>query len=129
MAMYDQSIVDTIKSAIGDAQELVRGEIALAKAELRAEVRTMAAAALLLCGAAVMALIGLVFLCSTIAWGISEGAGWPVWAGMGIVTAVVLIAAALLAMAGRRSFARQRHMPLTTETMKENATWMQRRTS
>lgn len=129
MPMYDQSIVDVLKSAVRDAQDLVRGEIALAKAELRAEVRQIAVAAVMLIAAAIMALIGLVFLCSTIAWGIAEGAGWPVWAGMGIVTLLALTGAAALAMMGRSRFAQQRHMPLTMETMKENARWMRPRTS
>ena len=36
---YDQTIPDLIRTTIHDAQDLVRGEIALAKAELRQEVR------------------------------------------------------------------------------------------
>ena len=38
MTGYDQSIADVIKGTLRDAQDLVRGEIALAKAELREEV-------------------------------------------------------------------------------------------
>jgi hypothetical protein len=38
MAAQDQSIVDLLKAAISDAQELIRSELALAKAEVRQEV-------------------------------------------------------------------------------------------
>ena len=41
MATYEPSIGDVIRSAIRDAQDLVRSELALAKAEVREEVLTM----------------------------------------------------------------------------------------
>jgi protein-S-isoprenylcysteine O-methyltransferase Ste14 len=129
MAIYDQSIVDAIRSAVHDAQDLVRGEIALAKAEFRAEARQIAMAVAILAGAALMGVIALGFLFTTIAWAIAEGAGWPVWVGMGIVTLLTAAIAGALAMMGRKRLAGQRHMPLTVETIKENARWMRPRTS
>lgn len=129
MAANDSSIVDVITSALRDAQDLVRGEIALAKAEARAEVRRLGAGAALLAAAAVAALVGVIFLLGTIAWAISEVLGWPVWAGLGIVTVITLIAAAILALVGRGRIRAERRMPLTVETMKENMKWMRARTS
>ena len=128
MATQDKSITDVIKSAIGDAQDLVRSEIALAKAEAREEVRRFGAGAAFLAGAALAGVIGLVFLLTTAAWGISEGLGWPVWAGFGIVTALVLITAGVLAYLGRARLGRERHMPLTVDTVKESMQWMRART-
>ncbi len=128
MATQDTSIVDVIKSAVGDAQDLVRGEIALAQAEAREEVRRLGAGAALLAAAAIAGVIGLVFLLTTIAWGLSEGLGWPVWAGFGIVTALVLIGAGALAYMGRARLGRDRHMPLTVDTVKESMQWMRART-
>ena len=81
MPEYEQSILDVVKSAIRDAQDLVRGEIALAKSELRGELKKMAA-----------------------------GAG-------------------ALAAVGRARLAAERHLPLTVDTMKENAKWIGARTS
>ena len=63
----DTSIVDDIRSAVRDAQDLVRGEIALAKAEARQEVRRLGAGAALLAGAALAGVIGIVFLLTTLA--------------------------------------------------------------
>jgi uncharacterized membrane protein YqjE len=129
MPEYDQSILDVVKSAIRDAQDLLRGEIALAKSELRDEVKRMMAGAATLVAAAAMGFAALLLLLATIAWAISEGAGWPVWAGFGIVTVVAVVVALALASIGRRRLVAERHMPHTVDTMKENAKWMRARTS
>lgn len=129
MATEDTTIAGAISSAVRDAQDLVRGEIALAKAEAREEVRRLGAGAAMLAGAALAGIIGLVFLLTTLAWGLSEGLGWPVWAGFGIVTALMLITAGALAYVGRARLGRERHMPLTVDTVKENMQWMRARTS
>lgn len=123
MSGYDQTIADVIRSTLHDAQDLVRGEIALAKAELRQEVRRVGAGAAALGAAAVAGLIGVVFLLTAVAWGITAATGLPAWVGFGIVAVVVLIAAAVLGMMGKKRFNGERHMPLTFETMKENMEW------
>lgn len=129
MPEYEQTILDVVKSAIRDAQDLVRGEIALAKSELRGELKRMAAGAGALAAAAVMAVVAVVFLFATIAWAITYVAGWPVWAGLGIVTLLAVVIAAALAAVGRARVAAERHLPLTVDTMKENAKWIRARTS
>jgi hypothetical protein len=129
MDTQDTSVIEIIKSALRDAQDLVRGEIALAKAEARQEIRRLRAGAALLAGAALVGVIGLVLLLTTVAWGLSEGLGWPVWAGFAIVTTVTLVAAGTMAYLGRARLGRERHMPLTVETVKENMQWMRSRTS
>jgi hypothetical protein len=130
MAAQESSIADVMKSAIQDAQELVRSEIALAKMELRHEVRQVGGGVAMLAGGAVAGLITLVFLLTTIAWAISEVLAWPVWAGFGIVTAVMALMAAALAWIGRRKLSNGgRRMPLTVDTLKENMQWMRARTS
>lgn len=124
----DPSIVDVLKRAIQDAQELVSSEIALAKAEARQEIRKLAGIAALFAAAAAGAAIGLVFLLAAIAFGLSEAFGWPVWSGFAAVAIVMMILAAMLVIAGRSRAQNAPHMPLTTETLKENATWMRART-
>ena len=129
MSTYDSSIVDVFKRAIQDAQELIRSEVALAKAEAREEVRRVGAGAALLTAAAVAAVIALAFLLTAAAWAIAETLGWPAWAGFAIVTVVMLLAAAALAYMGRNRINGSRHMPLTVDTLKENMQWMRTRTS
>ena len=129
MAATEPTIADLIKGALDDAQDLVRSEIALAKAELQQEMRRVSGGAAALAGAGVAALLGAVFLLTTVAWAISETLGWPAWSGFGIVTLVLLIAAGILYAMGRARIRATRRLPLTTDTMKENLKWMRARTS
>lgn len=129
MTGYENSIADVIRSTIHDAQELVRGEIALAKAELRDEVKRIGAGVAALAVAAAAALIAVIFLLTAAAWGISAAFNMPAWVGFAVVGAVVLIAAAVLAMMGRTRLNGQRHLPLTMDTLKENMQWTRARTS
>ena len=129
MTAYDSSIADLIRSAVRDAQDLVRSEVALAKAEVREEVRRVGWGIALLAGAALAAVLGLAFLLTTIAWAISAGLGWPVWSGFGIVAILMMLTAGVLASLGRRRMTAERHMPRTMDTLKENVQWMRARTS
>jgi high-affinity Fe2+/Pb2+ permease len=129
MAAQDQSIADLLKAAVADGQELVRSELALGKAELRQEMSRIQAGIGAFAGAAVAAIVAVVLLAATVAWGISEGLGWPVWAGFAIVTLLMMITAAALASVGRRRFSQQQAMPLTVDALKENAKWIRARTS
>jgi uncharacterized membrane protein YqjE len=124
MTGYDQSIADVLRTAVQDAQDLVRGEIALAKAEMREEARRVGAGAALLTAAAIAAVIAIVMLLTAAAWGISDALAWPAWAGFAIVGAAVLLGALMFAYMGRSRFNGERHMPLTMDTLKENMRWM-----
>ena len=124
---YDQSIADLIRSTIHDAQDLVRGEIALAKVELREEVRRVSAGIAAMAAAGVAAIIAAVFLLAAVAWAIPAALAWPTWTGLAIVGGVVLVAAVLLAMIGKKRFSAERLMPLTSDTMKENMQWTRAR--
>lgn len=75
MAAQDQSIVDLLKAAISDAQELIRSELALAKAEVRQEVSRIQVGIAAFAGAALAVIVAVLLLAMTVAWGISEGIG------------------------------------------------------
>lgn len=127
MPGYDQSLADLIRSTLHDAQDLVRGEIALAKAELRQEVRKVGSGAAALAAAAVAALCAVMFLLTALALGLTNALGWPAWAGFAIVGGLVLVIALGLAMMGKRRFNGEQRMPLTTETMRETMQWTRAR--
>jgi len=129
MAAQDATFSDVVKQALRDAQDLVRSEIALAKAEARAEVSRLAVGAGLIAAGIVTAAIGLVLLTFTFAWAISEELSWPVWAGFGIVTIAMLTIAAIFGFVGKRRLTAARHMPRTVDTLKENMQWMRTRMS
>ena len=129
MTAHEPSIADVIKNAIRDTQDLVRSEVALAKAEIRQEVHRVGVGAGLLAGAALAAAIAVIFLMTTIAWAITDTLLWPVWAGYGMVTALLLLSAGALAYVGKKRITAERHMPRTVDALKENIEWMRARTS
>ena len=127
MPGYDQALADLIRSTLHDAQDLMRGEIALAKAELRQEVRKVGSGAAALAAAGVAALAAVMFLLTALALGLTNALGWPAWAGFAIVGGLVLVIALALAMMGKRRFNGEQRMPLTTETMRETMQWTRAR--
>lgn len=129
MPNQESSFTDVVKEALRDAQELLRYEIALAKAEARDEVTRLGVGIGLIAGAGVAAVLGVVFLMTALAWGISEGLAWPVWAGFAIVTVLMLLVAGVLGIVGKKRLTAARHMPRTVDTLKENMQWMRARTS
>lgn len=129
MPEYEQSIADLLRGAMRDAQDLVRAEIALARAEMKEEGRRLAMGAALLAVAAVTALIAIVLLATAAAWGLATALQWPIWAGFAIVGGVILIAALIAGLVGRGRLVNGRHLPRTMDSMKENAEWIRQRTS
>lgn len=129
MSQQDPSIVDLLKNAIRDAQDLVRKEVALVKAELREEAGKLGSAVAMLAGAAVMGVLALVFLMTTLALGLAQAFAWPAWIGYAIVTGLLLLMALVLGLMGRSRMAAARPLPRTMETMKENSEWIRARTS
>jgi len=97
----DPSIRALVVSATSDAQRLVKAQLELAQAEIRADSQTIGATAGMFIGAAVLAFLGFVFLLVTAAYVLVQ-LGLPVWAGFGIVTLVLLIVAIVLGLLGRR---------------------------
>ncbi|MFN8168302.1 MAG: phage holin family protein [Candidatus Nanopelagicales bacterium] len=95
-----QSLGTLVSGVTEDLSALVRGEIELAKAELRDTARTAGKGTGLLVGAGVLAFLGFVFLLLTAAWGLVQ-AGLPYWAAFGIVTLVLIIVAVILALVGK----------------------------
>ena len=129
MATYEPSIADVIRNAIRDAQDLVLSEVALAKAEVREEVRRVSVGAGLLAGAALSAAMAVIFLMTTVALAIAVLLGWPLWSGFGIVTVLVALAAGALGYIGKKRITAPRRMPRTVDALKENIEWMRARTS
>jgi hypothetical protein len=105
----ERTIGQLVVDATHDLEGIVRGEIALAKAEVTTGAKVLSKGAGLLAGAGFLALMGVVFLLHSAAWGIAE---WlPVWAGYLIVAVVVLIVATILGLLGRKALQNARPAP------------------
>ncbi len=101
----DQSNEPTVRELIGTATQdvttMLSAQVELAKAELRDSAKQAGSAFGLIAVAALVGLLGLVFLLVTIAYALDQ-LGLQTWAGFGIVTLLLLIGAGVLAAVGKR---------------------------
>jgi tetrahydromethanopterin S-methyltransferase subunit C len=98
----ERTIGQLVADATHDLQGIVRGEIALAKAEVAEGAKAVGKGAGLFAGAAFVGLLGLVFLFHTLAQVIAI---WlPLWAGYLIVTVLMFVVAAVLGLLGKKAF-------------------------
>jgi cytochrome b len=124
---YDErtSIPGLIKGLLDDARDLVREEIQLARAEIREEVSALGAVAVAFAVAAVVGLLGAMLFSVALGGALAYFLRWPPWAGYGLVALMFLAGGWGLCLYARGRLRTIRAIPNTTETMKENLTWMQ----
>jgi Flp pilus assembly protein TadB len=106
------TLVDLARSAAEDGASLVRGEIELAKAEMRQSAQQAGKGAGMLGGAALLGLTAWLLLSFAAAFGL-VAAGLPVWAGMLVIAVVYLLVAAVLVLLGRRELTRSKPLERT----------------
>jgi hypothetical protein len=128
MATHEESIPDLIRGTIRDGLGLVRDEILLARTEMREEVVRIKSGLLTVLAAVGVGVLAVVMLLETIAWGAVYAFEWPAWAGFGIVSLPLVVIAIVLAMMSRNLLSRERYMPKSVDTIKENAEWLRART-
>lgn len=122
-ASTDDSLGEIVSHLTNDLGTLTRQELALAKAELRAEAKQAGKGAGLLGGAAFAGWMVALFLSLTAMWALDEAMDL-IWAAL-IVAAVWAVAAAVLAMRGRKELREVSPKPdQTVESLKEDAKWL-----
>jgi uncharacterized membrane protein YqjE len=122
----DPSIGELFARLTADTSELLRGEVRLAKAEIKQEAKTAAKGAGALGAAGFAGYMALLLLSFAAAWGLAEviapGVAFLI---VGLVYAVVAI---VLVMRGKRQLAGINPVPeQTVETLKEDARWLKRK--
>ena len=127
---HDPTIKSLLKGILDDVQTLLREEIGLARIEIRQQATRARVAAMSFGVAAGALLFGLTFLLIAAALGISEGLGWPLWAGF-LTVAVVLTLGGVIAFVTARSRLNAVHLvpEETISTLKENSAWIAKRLS
>jgi hypothetical protein len=98
----ERSIGDLVNEVSEKASFLVREEIELAKAEVEQKVKSIARGAVVGAVAGFFALLGLIFLFHTAAWGLNDLFG-GVWEGYAIVAGALFLLAALGGLFAARS--------------------------
>jgi len=100
-------------------QNLVRGEVELAKAEIKEQAAVAGKGAAQLSAGAVAGLLALFLLSFAAAWGLAEVI--PIWAGFLIMGVLYAIVAGALVMAGKGRLASVRPAPTqTVETLRRD---------
>ena len=119
----NESLGDIVSGLIKDLQDIVRGEVQLAKTELKEDVSKIGKAAAMLVAGAVVGLVGFIFLMWTAIFLLNE---WieEIWISAGIVAAVLLVIAGILAMVGKSKLSKANLKPEETiESVKEDKQW------
>jgi hypothetical protein len=116
---------------ISDAQQLIRQEMMLARAEIRQEVDKAKAAALSLAVGGFIAVLGVILLCFGICYLIT----WATGGAIPLFGSFLIIGGALAAGGGAllflaRSKASEINLvpPQTAESMRENVQWLKNQT-
>jgi hypothetical protein len=106
----ERTLGQLVASASQDISALVRGEIALAKAEVSSQFKKAGLGGGLLAAAGVVAFYSVYFVFITIAEGI-EALGLPRWLSFLIVTVLMLVVAGVLALLGIRKMRTVKPVP------------------
>ena len=118
----EESLGSLMSELVGDLQDLVRGEIKLAKTEVKEDAQQAGAGIGLMAGAGVMALVCLIFVGLTLMYILAI---WmPLWIGALIIAALFLVAGFALFTSGKQRLKRVDLKPRRTlESIKEDAEW------
>ena len=120
----DESTVQTVRDIVAGAEHLLRKQMQLAEAELKADLRVQARAFGSLGIGALTALVAVTMFLVT--GTLALAAVMPAWLAGLIVTAAVATVAATFAVVGWRRRVRQ-PLLLTREALKRDARWVKER--
>ncbi|HEX5500045.1 MAG TPA: phage holin family protein [Thermomicrobiales bacterium] len=120
-----ESLGALVSGLLQDLQDLVRAEIALAKAELKDDATTAGKAGAVLAAGGVVGLVAFIFLMLAVTFLLAI---WlPLWVSALIVAVVLGIVAAILVLRGKQSLSQANLAPeQTIATLKEDQAWARR---
>jgi uncharacterized membrane protein YqjE len=120
-----QSVTGLVSGIVADAQELIKQQIALVRAEIKADIQRIVRALIMLGAGALAAVPAMFLVCNMIVFMLHELAGLSVWASYGIVGGVFVVLSAILIGIGIQRFRSFNPLPeQSVEAFKENVRWM-----
>ena len=125
-ASHEPSLTQLLSGIVGDAQNLLKQQLAMFRTEIKMDVRrTKQALVALICGTAI-ASIGVILLCFGLVYGLEALVpSLPLWACFAIVGGVFAIGGGIAFYSAVRQF--QEFNPLPDESaqaLKENVQWI-----
>lgn len=116
---------ETVTGIIQDLQDIIRGEVQLAKTEIKEETSKLGKGAGMIAAAALVALVGFIFLMLGVTYLLNKSI--EMWMAAGIVGLVLLIIGAMVGMAGKSTMQQANLKPTKTiESLKEDKEWASR---
>jgi hypothetical protein len=114
----ERTLGQLVAEASRDLSTILRAEVALAKAELRSDVKAGATGVALFVVAGVLAFLALILLLIAAAFGL-VAAGLDAWLAFLIVAAALLVVTLILALVGKARLSRMRPPERTARTSKQ----------
>ncbi|GAA1174171.1 phage holin family protein [Ornithinimicrobium humiphilum] len=108
----ERTIGQLVSDVSTDLSQIVRGEVELAKAEIKADLQHAGKGAGMFAGAGVLGLYGLMLLLLGLAGVIAIWLPW--WAGLLIVAGILFLIAGVLALIGKKSVTQVKGKPQRT---------------
>lgn len=123
----ERSVAEVLQDVLRNLQEIVRGEVRLAKAEIRHEATQASSSGLWLAAGAVGAVSAWMFFLWAVVYGLATV--MEMWAATLVVAVGLALIAAGLLVVGRARFRQIRPVPeRTIESLKENFEWIKQST-
>jgi Flp pilus assembly protein TadB len=98
----ERTLGQLVADATHDISSIMHDEVALAKAEIRADAKKAGAGAGMFAGAGILAFLALILLLIAAAYGL-VAAGLPPWAAFLIVAGVLLVIGVILVLVGKHN--------------------------
>lgn len=117
-----QSLGTLVTGIVEDLQNIVRGELALAKAELQEEATGIGRGVGMLAAGAIVGLVAFIFLMLGVTYLVNR---WlTMWQSAALVGAVLLVIAIILLTTGRKKLSTANLTPTKTiDSLKEDQAW------
>ena len=117
-----QPLGTLVSGIVGDLQDILRGEVRLAKAEVRGEIASAGKGAATLAAGALVALTGFIFLMLGVTYLLNKSL--EMWLAAGIVGVVLLLVGGTLAMTDKNRLSETSLKPTETlDSLKEDQQW------
>jgi len=117
-----ESLGTLVTGIVADMQEVVRGEVQLAKAELQEDASALGKGAASIAAGALVALVGFIFLMLGVTYLLNKS--MQMWIAAGLVGVVLLIIGGIAVMVGKNALSAANLKPdKTIESLKEDQEW------
>src|SRR5262245_19397818 len=115
------SMTSLVSGIVNDAQELIKQQLAMFRAEIKEDLRKTKQASLALGVGAGVALLGGLFLCLALAFLLWWATPLPLWGAFAIVGGIFAIVGGVMIFAGKKKFDSFNPLPdQSAEALKEN---------